>query len=186
MEVSGRLRTWPASGGSVRRRACSPRSGGLDWRKSSLAVGTFSQGAGSMTGSSSSSPVPRRAKCSMVVREDVTAIGRGCGLCGACATYGDAAATSVIEATADRSWRVREMAAKVIGTHAIDDGLDALSRLVDDPVPRVRGAAASARVALTNAASASPRGYPAPRSNRERTDRGPAPTAHPSRRPGCP
>jgi hypothetical protein len=100
--------------------------------------------------------------------------------------YSDAAATSVIEATADRSWRVREMAAKIIGTHAIDDGLDALSRLVDDPVPRVRGAAAGARVALTNAAPASPRGYPAPRSNREQTDRRTAPTAHPSRRPGYP
>jgi len=48
--------------------------------------------------------------------------------------YSDAAAWSVIEATAGRSWRVREMAAKVIGTHAIDDGLDPLGRLVDDPV----------------------------------------------------
>ena len=48
--------------------------------------------------------------------------------------YSDAAASSVIEATADRSWRVREMAAKVILTHAIDDGLDPLGRLVDDPV----------------------------------------------------
>lgn len=77
--------------------------------------------------------------------------------------YGDAAASYVIEATADQSWRVREMAAKVIGTHAIDDGLEALGRLVDDPVPRVRAAAARARVALTNAASAAPRGHLAPR-----------------------
>lgn len=100
--------------------------------------------------------------------------------------YGDAAATSVIEATADRSWRVREMAAKVIGAHAIDDGLDALSRLVDDPVPRVRVAGARARIALTNAASTAPRGEPAPRSNGERTTRRAAPTTHPSRGAGCP
>lgn len=59
----------------------------------------------------------------------------------------------VVEATADESWRVREMAAKVIGAHEIDDGLDALGRLVEDPVPRVRAAAESARVALTWAAA---------------------------------
>lgn len=61
----------------------------------------------------------------------------------------DAAAEAlVVEATTDESWRVREMAAKIIGVHLVDDGLDALGRLTEDPVPRVRAAASAARVAL--------------------------------------
>jgi len=65
--------------------------------------------------------------------------------------WDDAAQTAVLDVIADESWRVREMAAKVIGAHAIDDGLDALGRLIDDPVPRVRTAATRARLALTRA-----------------------------------
>ncbi len=57
----------------------------------------------------------------------------------------------VVEATADEAWRVREMAAKVIRVHLIDDGFDALGRLIEDPVPRVRVAATSARAALVRA-----------------------------------
>ncbi len=53
----------------------------------------------------------------------------------------DVAAPAVIRATADASWRVREMAAKVIGRHAVGDGLDALAALQSDPVARVRAAA---------------------------------------------
>lgn len=67
--------------------------------------------------------------------------------------WDDAASAPVIAATSDESWRVREMAAKVIGARAIDDGLEALGSLVDDPVPRVRAAAAAARAALAAAGS---------------------------------
>ncbi|MGH8981813.1 MAG: HEAT repeat domain-containing protein [Acidimicrobiales bacterium] len=65
--------------------------------------------------------------------------------------WDDLAARLVIDATADDSWRVREMAAKVIGAHEVDDGLEALSRLAEDPVPRVRKAATSARAVLARA-----------------------------------
>jgi hypothetical protein len=67
--------------------------------------------------------------------------------------WDEAAQASVMAATADDSWRVREMAAKVIKAHEIDDALEVLSTLVDDPVPRVRTAAERARIALTQAAS---------------------------------
>jgi hypothetical protein len=65
--------------------------------------------------------------------------------------WAESAQAAVIGSTMDESWRVREMAAKVIGAHAIDDGLEALNRLVHDPVPRVRAAASRAQVALSRA-----------------------------------
>lgn len=53
----------------------------------------------------------------------------------------DTSATSaVIQATTDDAWRVREMAAKVIARHSVGDALEAVARLRDDPVPRVRAA----------------------------------------------
>lgn len=72
--------------------------------------------------------------------------------------WDDAAKQLVADATADDAWRVREMAAKVIRVHEIDDALEALGRLVDDPVPRVRVAATAARVALTRAGAPAGRG----------------------------
>jgi hypothetical protein len=65
----------------------------------------------------------------------------------------DRAAAAVIAATADESWRVREMAAKVIARHRVGDGLAAVAGLRHDEVPRVQAAAARA-VALLTAAGA--------------------------------
>lgn len=62
-----------------------------------------------------------------------------------------AAADAIVAATSDPSWRVREMAAKVIAGHRVGDGLDAMTRLRDDPVPRVRAAAERAIAVLTAA-----------------------------------
>jgi HEAT repeat protein len=52
-----------------------------------------------------------------------------------------AASSAIIGAVDDDSWRVREMALKVIARHAVGDGLEAVVRLHADPVARVRQAA---------------------------------------------
>jgi HEAT repeat protein len=65
--------------------------------------------------------------------------------------WDDTAAPVVVRATADEHWRVREMAARVIGHRLVGDGLAAVARLRGDPVPRVRAAAERALVALTAA-----------------------------------
>jgi HEAT repeats len=52
-------------------------------------------------------------------------------------------------ATRDESWRVREMAAKVVARNLVGDALPEVSNLLDDAVPRVRAAASRAVVALT-------------------------------------
>lgn len=62
--------------------------------------------------------------------------------------WDELAAPAIVQATLDMSWRVREMAAKVIGRHAVGDGLHALVTLQTDPVPRVRAAAARGIEAL--------------------------------------
>ncbi len=67
--------------------------------------------------------------------------------------WGPEATAAIIGATADEHWRVREMSAKVIAAHQVGDGLDAVAALRDDPVPRVRAAAARA-VRLLSAAGA--------------------------------
>ncbi|HYO32986.1 MAG TPA: HEAT repeat domain-containing protein [Nocardioidaceae bacterium] len=65
----------------------------------------------------------------------------------------DASATEAIRAALeDDAWRVREMAAKVVARHRIDDALDRVAALVDDPAPRVRVAATRALVRLTTVA----------------------------------
>jgi HEAT repeat protein len=56
---------------------------------------------------------------------------------------------AVLAALADESWRVREMAAKVIARREIGEGLTAVAALQQDPVPRVRAAAARATAILT-------------------------------------
>ncbi|MGH7759030.1 MAG: HEAT repeat domain-containing protein [Candidatus Dormibacteria bacterium] len=48
---------------------------------------------------------------------------------------------AIIAATRDESWRVREMAAKVVARHLIEEALSAVVALQEDPVPRVRRAA---------------------------------------------
>jgi hypothetical protein len=59
------------------------------------------------------------------------------------------AEAAIIAATTDQHWRVREMAAKVIASHAVDVGLEAVAALRADPVPRVRAAAERATARLT-------------------------------------
>jgi HEAT repeat protein len=62
----------------------------------------------------------------------------------------DSSATpSIVEALADEAWRVREMAAKVVARHLVDDALPGLTALDNDPVPRVRAAASRALRRLT-------------------------------------
>lgn len=61
----------------------------------------------------------------------------------------DRAADAILAALADESWRVREMAAKVIARQRIGDALNDLARLRADPVQRVRTAAERAIVSLT-------------------------------------
>ena len=55
----------------------------------------------------------------------------------------------VCRALADESWRVREMAAKVVARHLIGAAAEAVAALREDPVPRVRQAAQRAQVRLT-------------------------------------
>ena len=59
------------------------------------------------------------------------------------------ATAAILAATADDSWRVREMAAKVVARHQVDEALSAMAGLQDDPVPRVRAAAGRAIARLT-------------------------------------
>jgi HEAT repeat protein len=63
--------------------------------------------------------------------------------------WDDRATAAIIQATTDESWRVREMAAKVVARHRVGDALAAVVRLRDDQVPRVRAAAERAVVLLT-------------------------------------
>jgi hypothetical protein len=65
--------------------------------------------------------------------------------------WDDVAAGSVTAALGDDHWRVREMACKVIARHHVGDALPVVAELREDPVPRVRGAAARAIVLLTGA-----------------------------------
>lgn len=62
-----------------------------------------------------------------------------------------AAAEAVIGATYDASWRVREMACKVVARHKVGDALDAVAALRADEVDRVRAAASRAVTVLTAA-----------------------------------
>lgn len=55
-----------------------------------------------------------------------------------------AALPAIIAALDDEHWRVREMAAKVVARHLLDEAFDAVSTMTDDPVPRVVEAAARA------------------------------------------
>ena len=65
--------------------------------------------------------------------------------------WSDDAVPALLAATTDDAWRVREMVAKVIAKHRVDDGLEAVLALRGDPVPRVRTAAERAVRALASA-----------------------------------
>jgi hypothetical protein len=66
----------------------------------------------------------------------------------------DPGATDVVIAGAkDSHWRVREMSAKVVARHRLDDAHDAMTTLVDDDVARVRAAAERALIRLVQSAS---------------------------------
>jgi hypothetical protein len=55
--------------------------------------------------------------------------------------WDDVATEAIIAATTDESWRVREMAAKVIARHHVGPGIDEVVTLLDDQNARVRTAA---------------------------------------------
>ncbi len=57
----------------------------------------------------------------------------------------------MIGALADESWRVREMAARVVSRRKLGDALSIVAELRRDPVPRVAAAAARATAILTAA-----------------------------------
>lgn len=63
----------------------------------------------------------------------------------------DSAAAAIIAATTDDSWRVREMAARVVARHLVGDALAAVARLQGDEIPRVRSAADRAVYRLVQA-----------------------------------
>jgi hypothetical protein len=63
--------------------------------------------------------------------------------------FDQSAVPAIVASTRDDSWRVREMAAKVIRRNGVDEALDDMVRLSDDDVPRVRVAAARALRALS-------------------------------------
>ena len=63
--------------------------------------------------------------------------------------WDDAAADAVVTALADEAWRVREMAAKVVARRRLGAVLPTVAALQQDPVPRVRAAAARALAVLT-------------------------------------
>lgn len=60
------------------------------------------------------------------------------GLRGLLWVWDDSAAPATIAALHDESWRVREMAAKVIAKHQVGDALPTLADMRGDPVERVR------------------------------------------------
>jgi hypothetical protein len=65
--------------------------------------------------------------------------------------WDDSAQGAVLAALADESWRVREMAAKVVARRQLGEALAAVAELSSDPVARVRDAAARATIILTAA-----------------------------------
>jgi hypothetical protein len=65
---------------------------------------------------------------------------------------------AVRTALTDEAWRVREMAAKVVARHLVDELQPEVVPLQHDPVPRVRTAAARALALLAAADGAGPAG----------------------------
>lgn len=71
--------------------------------------------------------------------------------------WDDLAFPCLAHALDDDAWRVREMALKVVARHKLDEALTAVVDLQDDPVPRVRSAAARALVRLAQEDEPHPR-----------------------------
>ena len=65
--------------------------------------------------------------------------------------FEERAVPSVVAATTDPAWRVREMALKVIARHRLDEALEAAARCQVDDVARVRAGAARALARLVSA-----------------------------------
>ena len=61
----------------------------------------------------------------------------------------DVALTSVQTALDDESWRVREMALKVVTRHRLDESLERVVSMREDPSTRVRAAALRAEMRLS-------------------------------------
>ena len=59
-------------------------------------------------------------------------------------TWDDSATAAIIYATRDSSWRVREMAARVVARHHVQEAHQAMTELRGDEIPRVRAAAGKA------------------------------------------
>ena len=62
--------------------------------------------------------------------------------------WDDSARSAVVRALDDEAWRVREMALKVVVSRGIEEAVDQVARLQDDPSARVRASAARARKAI--------------------------------------
>ncbi len=73
------------------------------------------------------------------------------GIRGLLWAWDDGALDAVLTALGDESWRVRDMAARVVARHVLGDALPAVAELRADPVARVRAAATRAVAALTDA-----------------------------------
>lgn len=65
--------------------------------------------------------------------------------------WDDVAVPAVIGAMGDESWRVREMAAKVVARHEVGEAFESVVALRADPVKRVAAAATRAVAVLTAA-----------------------------------
>ncbi len=65
--------------------------------------------------------------------------------------WDDSATAAITTALHDESWRVREMALEVVAHHQLSDALPDVAPLQDDPVTRVRSAAARALATVTSA-----------------------------------
>ena len=63
--------------------------------------------------------------------------------------WDDVALEPLEAALHDSAWRVREMALKVVTRHRLEDLLETVADLQDDPVVRVRAAASRALIRLT-------------------------------------
>ncbi len=64
--------------------------------------------------------------------------------------WSDDATPALLGVFADPSWRVREMAAKVVARHVVGDAFDEVVELQHDPTPRVRAAAQRAVAVLVD------------------------------------
>ncbi|MBK5306079.1 MAG: HEAT repeat domain-containing protein [Frankiaceae bacterium] len=73
------------------------------------------------------------------------------GIRGLLWAWDDSATDAVVTGAADETWRVREMAAKVVARHLVGDALPLMVGLRNDPVPRVRAAAERAVRLLSDA-----------------------------------